>query len=57
MRAGPFKVDEVAQMPVVGLHRALAGPHPLALEPEQAEVEHYFSMPGQLVRAAQVAGN
>ena len=43
-------------MPVVGLHRALAGPHPLAVEPEQAEVERYFSMPGQLVRAARVAG-
>jgi hypothetical protein len=50
-------VDEIAQMPVLGLHRTLAGPHALAVESEQAEVERYFSMPGQLVRAARVAGH
>ena len=49
-------VDEIAQVPVVALDRALAGPHWLALEPEQAEVEGDLAVLGQIVGPTGICG-
>src|SRR3954471_8077472 len=49
--------DEVAERPVVPLHRTLAAAHLLAAEPELTEVEGDGALLGQLVRPAGVLGD
>jgi hypothetical protein len=51
---GPAHVHQVARVPVVGPDRALAGSHPLALEPEQAVVERDLAVLGQFVGPARI---
>src|SRR4029450_7028499 len=46
--------DEVAQLPVVPLHRALSASHRLAAEPELAEVEGDLAALGELIRPTRV---
>ncbi len=47
-------VDQVAQTPVVRFDVALSGAHPLALEPEFAEVECHFALLGQPIFGARI---
>src|SRR3712207_1984481 len=49
--------DQVAQLPVVLLHRRLAAADVLALEPEDAVVEGELALLGQLVVGSRVLGH
>src|ERR1700727_2586545 len=50
-------MDEVAQLPVVSLDRALAAAHPLALEPEHPVVERHLAVSRQIIRSTRILGN
>src|SRR5664279_5448082 len=54
---GAISMDEVAQITVVGLDVRLAGRDALALDPEEAEVEHDLTFLRQLVRASGIFRN
>lgn len=53
-RLGAAGVDQVAQLPVVGLDGALAGGNALPLEPEHAPVERELALFLQCVRTVRV---
>src|ERR1035437_8735433 len=50
-------MDEVAQITVVGFDVRLDGPDALALDPDQAEIEHDLTFLRQLVRASGIFRN
>src|SRR5450756_2474823 len=50
-------MNEVAQITVVGFDVRLAGPDALALDPEEAEVEHDLTFLRQLVAASGIFRN
>src|ERR1017187_8305880 len=56
-RLGATGVDKIAQITVVGFDVRLAGPDALALDPEEAEVEHDLTFLRQLVAASGIFRN